>query len=278
MTKIASPPDLDPTSPLFDAHMKARFAGFIGGRAMAAFHHYMESGVTLQLEESQGLKQIVLVAQPLPPEISLTLAASIHNFRSSLDTAISALMDEATGHGGSRSHFPFAETKEELLNEFETGERQCPSCGDRRLRNGRYRKVGDRLPEFKSLVMDTFRPWKSGNTLLWSLNKLDNVLKHRMMLLLIGDIRISGADFVATRGKLTIMSEANRYQIVPGRRYTIMQTTDSLQVYGQTKAEGQLLFGDQALFHGRPVGETIVQLFDLTTSIIETLESHFKQS
>ena len=103
----------------------------------------------------------IKLCMDVPDDVFGTAADIIGNIRSSLDLAVSACarMDGATDLSG--IYFPFAD------DEIKWASKVKP-------RNRKYSdKVADKL--------STFRPWKGGDNLLYSINDLANADKHRVI-------------------------------------------------------------------------------------------------
>lgn len=102
----------------------------------------------------------IRLEKPLPEPLAGITFDTLNNLRSSLDQACYAI-GIANGTNGKNSHFPFGETPAEVERRRNTSSRDLPQS------------VFD-------LVAAT-KPYKNGNELLWSLNKLCNSQKHEIV-------------------------------------------------------------------------------------------------
>jgi hypothetical protein len=105
----------------------------------------------------------VIQAKPLPKRLS-GIAFDIANaLRSALDQA-GHVVGVAAGTNGANAHFPFGNSETNV-----------------RGMNGKKGRSRD-LPKEIFDLMVTFKPYKGGDDLLWSLNKLANTPKHETIL------------------------------------------------------------------------------------------------
>lgn len=103
---------------------------------------------------------------PLPIDLAFSVGEIIHNLRSSLDGVSSTIVSAITGKREERVGMPFHETYASLLSTRE---------------NSRVFRASADLYDY---ILEHIKPYrKDGNTLLWALNKLNNVDKHRRIML-----------------------------------------------------------------------------------------------
>lgn len=101
--------------------------------------------------------------KPVPDDISLIIGDSIHNLRSALDFIAYEIVNSA-GINASDVHFPFRETREELI---------------RAIDEGKIKRASGKAADF---IFDTIKPYKAGDPFIWALNKLANIDKHRLLI------------------------------------------------------------------------------------------------
>lgn len=102
----------------------------------------------------------VKLVKTLPDPLAGISFDAINNLRSALDQACFAI-GIANDTNGRCSHFPFGDTQEEVESRRKTSSRD--------------------LPQTTFNVIATAKPYKNGNDLLWSLNKLCNSQKHEIV-------------------------------------------------------------------------------------------------
>ena len=98
-----------------------------------------------------------------PAEIAVICGEIIYGLRSALDQLACALATQNGYADVSGTYFPFAGSKDE----FET--------------TSNRKKISKLSPAAVSMI-DSLKPYKGGNDLLWALNKLGNTDKHQMLL------------------------------------------------------------------------------------------------
>ncbi|RYH00294.1 MAG: hypothetical protein EON58_00705 [Alphaproteobacteria bacterium] len=128
-------------------------------------------------------------SEELPIHLEGLIGDAIHNIRVTLDLLVS---DLAVIRGMNRglASFPFGNTLEGLTEILE----------NRKNKSRPFYKLGD---EFKKLVFE-LKPYDGGNDLLYAINKLDNIGKHRSIvgLELHAEIELSvmGAELLSAGG------------------------------------------------------------------------------
>jgi hypothetical protein len=100
------------------------------------------------------------LTKAIPVELKSIAADAVSNLRSALDQAGYAV-SVAAGGRGKNTYFPFHDDASGILGAKRGGSAEIPQ-------------------EIFSLIA-SFKPYKGGNDLLWSLNKLSNTNKHRLI-------------------------------------------------------------------------------------------------
>jgi len=113
------------------------------------------------------------IVKPIPDDIPLIIGDAIHNLRSALDFVAVEIITKAGGKP-SDAYFPFRESRESLLAALEE------------------RKVSGAFASSYTLLVDRIRPYKGGNVFMWSLNRLSNTDKHRLLIPTIAETEING--------------------------------------------------------------------------------------
>ncbi len=103
----------------------------------------------------------VKLVKPMPIMLNGIASDAVNNLRSSLDQA-GYQVSIAAGGKGKSTHFPFGDTAAEVKDRKKSGSKEIPD-------------------EIFSL-MESFKPYKRGDSLLWALNKLCNSNKHRIVI------------------------------------------------------------------------------------------------
>lgn len=220
---------------------------------------------------------LVLRTKPLPIELPLVIGSVIHSLRSSLDTALSTLMTLAKGKDDARTNFPMHLTERELRNSFGSSERKCPDCGKSRPSKGINAPIREHLPDFETLVMETFKPWKDGNPLLWGLGKVDNIHKHRMLMPTFSETSWKGTlEATFPDGAHQVFKDCT-WRIGPAQAVTVIEGAISIDFDDPGRCSIKFIFGGVSPFSDLDVFETLKECISLVDGIIKTLETHFKR-
>lgn len=138
-------------------------------------------------QRSRYLHKAVLVKN-LPTSVELDVYDVFHYSRSALDLAIAELVRRG-GQPDNRCQFPFARQKRDL--------------------SGAINRCCKGIPEPVVKVIRSFRPYESGNDLLWSLNEVRRIGMHRQPI----EVRM------APVGR-PLLHEAERDHILPPAQLT----------------------------------------------------------
>lgn len=268
--------DLTPLrlSPLWQAVWKLDWADEQFVAAHNLMQNYLDEnkcGVREDFDEEGH--RFTLYAKTLPKFLPSLIGSGIHALRSSLDTAVTTLVQGITGSVSGRVNFPFHETEQYLLADFKPQSSKCGKCGTERISKPRNREIVEHLPELQTLLFDTFKPWKIGNPALWSLNKLDNIQKHRTLLLVFGETSVNLDYYAPSEG---IMSKANLWIIRPNEEIVIASSREQIIVTSGPNVSFELIFPEGMPFRKEPVFEVVGQLYKLTRGILKTLHARFE--
>lgn len=99
----------------------------------------------------------------LPHELPVWTGDAIHNLASSLDYLWSSLARQAEPDLARRAHFPRHETRQNLIDMVSKS------------------PVTKAFPVIEELILNNIKPYKDGNFRLWTVGKLDNIDKHRLL-------------------------------------------------------------------------------------------------
>lgn len=102
------------------------------------------------------------ITKSVPEDIALIAGDIVHNLRSALDY-IAVEIVRKSGKGISDVHFPFHETFDGLITMLGDG------------------KLCRASPEAAAIIIEEIKPYPDGNRFIWSLNRLSNTDKHRLL-------------------------------------------------------------------------------------------------
>lgn len=261
-------------SPLWQAVFKLDWADTMFAHALHLANEFVQNGDYGFREESDATgERLILHCARLPKELPLAVGSGIHSLRSSLDAAVSALMGGMTGKHAERVNFPFHQTERELRAEFDARVSHCARCGNPRQTKAKLHDLAEHLPEFVDLVFDTFKPWRDGNLALWSLNKLDNFQKHRMLLLAVAVTR-GGVDYYDSSTSFSSF-KANEWIIPPGTEVVVAESKQMIVETGERRLAINFTLSKELPYGGEPLFDVLGELYKLVHSVLTTLHAHF---
>lgn len=123
------------------------------------------SEIVTKRNHNSGLMELTLIVYPCPLIVPLVVGEILHNLRNCLDYMISAIVSNISRSVETRVGFPFHATKESFI----------------KSRNSQ--KLFKVAPEIWEIIETEFRPYadEDGNKILWSINRLNNDDKHRLL-------------------------------------------------------------------------------------------------
>lgn len=245
---------------LLHARQKIEWADFNRRAIEHSYQQYLTNAVQTQFEcDGQGnVTAIKRKVELLPLEMAHFLGACVHNYRSSLDTAMSVLVSELKGDL-KRVYFPFHETELALRNSFEP--------------KGSNKQITELLPGLADIIINDIKPYRDGNFELWALSRLDNLQKHRLLLPALSATFISDN----ARGYLanTDWHFPTSHSAEPGTEFIQRcPPTPKGQIKLQ-RPQGNLMFPRSHPLAERPLIEGLEEISKAALGIVETFEAHF---
>lgn len=273
---------MDPMDPLangpfWQARAKFRFATGLFNEAQAVFQAYQEQGVGVEhrVDPVSHIHRLILRADRLPIELPLLVGAGIHSLRSSLDTALSSLAHEAGAKESLRLNFPMHETEQGLRATFERGKRTCGHCKVIDTVKPYNNDISQYLPNLERLILEEIKPWRDANPLLWALNKIDNIQKHRTLIFVSSTTMSAGPNLHTAEG---MSQQFCAWEVAAGEEFIIAQSRWQIISDPPTPLGVSLLFPNDDGFPVRnaPVFPVLAQLSKLVGGILITLHAHFQ--
>ncbi len=214
----------------------------------------------VSFEDEQSTGQILVkfeMTKSIPLEIPLIIGDAVHNLRSALDHLACEMVSIAGETISRKTQFLFRDTRQELENSIAQGD----------LKN-----IGT---DIISLLLDGIKPYKiGGNSVLYTINNLDIIDKHR---LLIPTITIGALRHVnATIGGLTLF-DCN-FVVDPGGVVNIasMPRVAATTSYVSGQPVYTLLFDKSCEFvENKPVIPCLSQLIEATSIVVSDVEKTY---
>lgn len=193
----------------------------------------------------------------VPGNIAIICGEIVYALRSALDQAACALAIQNGYSDVSGTYFPVAGSKEEYESK------------------GTRNKV-TKLHQDAVTVIDSFKPYKGGNDLLWALNKLGNTDKHQMLIPMAAAnlgtaMNLSGRSLGIVEHTFKV---PKTWQPV-GPEATIFIYPAGMQLDGDLTVLTDISFRDIASITGQPIANVLEGCVALTEQIIQNLELRF---
>jgi hypothetical protein len=195
-------------------------------------------------------------SQSFPIELPLHIGDAVHNLNNVTDYLWTGLGRASSSKNAGRSSFPREETRKNLEIRVDN-----PKGSDLAI----YQS----FPQAKTFILDTINPCKRPDdpSLVWHLNKLDNINKHRFILIIAHltrfdrEFNLVGSD----GGRIHFSSEAT---IQTHGQPMPVGLTPPVKTDQAPKAIVDVVFGEADHFPGKPIIDTLT---DLTNSIFKLL-------
>jgi hypothetical protein len=214
-------------------------------RAIAAYAERVQYGFREVSEAGAEMIQLRFVFSESPPEdISLLIGDSIHNLRSALDLMICDVA-RVRNVSTEKLAFPFAANEASLGKE---------------IRNRKLVRLGE---DIVAMVKE-LKPYAGGNRALSAVHELDIIDKHRMVMPVFQAVPFD--NFQA--GNFSIFGTAH---MSPGALIVIRRGTPF-----KCRRQGGVtaIFPDASPLPRAPVVETLKEVADLISGIVEKLAGH----
>lgn len=225
--------------------------------------------ISIQTNPETGIATVLIgPKQLIPVNLPLHLGDAIHALNSSMDflwSGLARIVDPAIAN--KRVTFPRHETRKQLEDTI-THALAKPEKGDGAIHMA--------FPKAKSFILDHVKPYKRTDdpSFIWHLGKVDNINKHRMLIATPHVIRfedgliLEGAD----GSRITHSPEtAIRTQGYPLK----LGLTPPVKISNDPKPTIGVVFGEPEHFTGEPVVETLVNLVEATSKVVELFEETF---
>lgn len=133
---------------------------------------YIESGTSASITETkrEGAQEITIVKYAQVPVRMASIACdAVNNLRMALDRLGYATATATGKENPEQTYFPFTEH-------------------DRAFDNPEAMRRSEDVPHEVMALFRTFKPYKGGNDLLWALNRIANINKHRLLVPVLVDV------------------------------------------------------------------------------------------
>jgi hypothetical protein len=187
-------------------------------------------------------------------EIALTAGDALHNLRSALDLMFYQVALKCSGIPTRWNTFPIRDTREALIDHW--------------LNSAlKQRQVTAELGAF---IVDTIKPYKTGNHSIWALHQMNISDKHEFFVPALKFVAIVNVSLEDDKGRAVgrtgyAMNESCRIRLedADGRKVTIKN---------KGHATLAVMFGPDTLFENQPIPMTLAGISEEITRTIEAFE------
>lgn len=192
--------------------------------------------------------------QPIGEILALTMGDAIHNLRSSLDYAATAVC-RAAGKDTKFVTFPFHKERTDLIPD------QCAGL----------KQIQAAFPnaDVTRFFQDTIKPYLGGKSDLWTLTKVDKIDKHNFIVPTVTIARVTNANTLQFSGLILSDIIAGRETNEPFAIYRV-PAKDAAANNNDFKVSVDISFPKGEHFSERPVIQTLLQTAEL---VVETLNA-----
>lgn len=231
---------------------KIRRAQHLVAELESCIQQFLRNGacsVEVHEDPASGVHRLkVLAMKPLPEDIPLIVGDIVNNLRSSLDILVSAFIRTAGGNVALGS-LPVHETRDSLLGALARSEIQ---------------KV---RPDVADFILKSVKPYKDGNLELWSLSKLDNVNKHRLVIPVVTVTRLSG---ISARDENNNTFNNMTVTVDHGTVINLIRTASRMHILNPGQPAVAVLFDQGYPFENQSVVQTLDQLASHVFSVVQS--------
>lgn len=247
---------------LSSAKMKVEWAkAHIGDlhRLIASYAHPDNHTIVMKVDPASVTDKAFLKSEPVPSNFRMHFGDIVHNLRTALDHVAYVFLEGKVPEG--ERHFPFRETRASLKSTLDKG------------------KVNAADAAVKKFILETLKPYRidedtgeEGNIALWAVNKLDNIDKHRKLLV---TAAVSGIRFEKIRYVENIVFSDNVFIAPVGEDGQIFHIPRGHILHAEYAPLVQIRIGEAGVFTGEPLLETLIHLFEAVSKAVESFSVEF---
>jgi hypothetical protein len=198
----------------------------------------------------------------LPRQLPLHMGDAIHNLNGVMDYLWSGLVRSIDPTRASKITFPRHETRTNLANALANPK-------------GHDAAIQAAFPQAERFILGTIQPYKGGNgDLIWTLNKLDNINKHRLLIVTTNVIQFRGA-WLARSADGSVISHAAGVHIKTHGPSLKMAFAAPFQIEGDPDPVIDVVFAENDILEGEPVLETLVVMVEAVQKVVKAFRETF---
>jgi hypothetical protein len=195
-------------------------------------------------------------AKPLPGSLTNKTVAAIENLRAALDHAAVNVANLASAAHPDKTHFPFSRTEADFKGRLNS------TCGN--------------LPDDFKTLFASFRPYCGGDDILWAVNEICNLTKHRAILSVSHktELRYEGGQLKF--GVHTLSLNNATFSWV-GNEVVIARALTGTKPQYHAKLTSGVAFGKVPIVERREVFIVLREMIERVTTIVDKTEAKCRE-
>ena len=185
----------------------------------------------------------------LPVNVPLSLGDIVHNLRSSLDYVTSQLI----GTDNDRISFPMTKERDKLAE------------------SGAMRKVREFSPDLADFILDKIAAYDTGHPSIWSVGRLNNIDKHKLLVPVINVQSISGIDAINERNNIR-MTDCT-FSVSQGGVCRAISLPPPVKITRYGKPTAKITFGKGQPLEGQMIIPALRDMSKITLQTVEAVEA-----
>jgi hypothetical protein len=213
---------------------------------------------TLSIQHKPNIGHVALYVaslEPVPEYIALIIGDAVHNFRSALDHLAWQLVEAGGGVPDKDTYFPICQNAQQYASAVGKGEIK-------------------KIPVGTKEALSAVQPYICGNDTLWHIHELDRIDKHRLLITTTTAIKKWSIVIDPSIGREIGWEEPLRTLKVGDEIVNVPEDTYHRTGHKNFKLGINVAFGQTEILAGKPVLETLHQMFDFITCVVAKFEPH----
>jgi hypothetical protein len=197
----------------------------------------------------------------IPIALPLHIGDAIHNLNCVMDYLWSGLARTADPSVASKITFPRHANRQALETELNN------SRGNNAL-------IMQAFPQSKEFILNTVKPYDGPDGIIWSLNKIDNINKHRLLIPVTNIITFKRDLVIRAQDGSMAIHKAGINVKTSGPNLSIGFAAP-FEFNDDSEPTISVIFAEDDPFGGEPIFETLVDLTESVTKVVQAFEEVF---
>jgi len=196
-----------------------------------------------------------------PIESFMHLGDAIHNLNCVMDHLWSGLARAAAPEVETKITFPRHETRENLVNMLANPKSY-------------HAAIKGAFPQAESFAVDTVKAYNGSDNLIWLLNKLDNINKHRRLIASFHVTRFGQKFFARMKSGGGINLGQAAFNNATGKPI-VMALGEPFEIEYDVKPTVEICFAEPGLLESKPILTMMTDFTNATNKVIDAFEQTF---